>query len=102
MIYSPARRARKSSSGNAISTVHPLRCVVFDASDASPAVREWLTLMQRSLSLRDTKTIHPLVTVGDGIPATEQWRVFEFVPRSGRARALVAGRNEKFARSVER
>jgi hypothetical protein len=102
MIYSPARRARKSSSDTAISAVHPLRCVVFDASDASPGVLNWLTGMQRSLRLRDIKTIHPLVTVGEGIPATEHWRVFEFVPRLGRARAQVAGRNEKFARSIER
>jgi hypothetical protein len=102
MIYSPARRARKSSSGNAISAVHPLRCVVFDASDASPVVREWLTRMQRGLKLRDTKTVQPSATVGEGIPATEHWKVYEFVPRSGRVGAQVAGGNEKFARSVER
>jgi hypothetical protein len=102
MIYSPARRARKSSIGNAISAVHPLRCVLFDASDASPAVRDWLTRMQRSLRLRDTKTIHPLVTVGEGIPATEHWSVFEFVPLSGRASEQLVKRNENFVRSVER
>ena len=39
--------------------------------------------MQRSLRLRDTKTIRPQVTVGEGIPATEHWTVFEFVPRLG-------------------
>ena len=94
--------ARKSSSGHAISAVHPLRCVVFDASDASPAVRDWLTRMQRSLRLRDTKTIHPQVTVGEGIPATEHWRVFEFVPLSGRASEQLVKRNGNFARSVER
>ena len=93
MIYSPARRARKSSSGNAISAVHPLRCVVFDDSDASPAVRDWLTRMERSLRLRDTKTIASSGHRRRGYPATEHWRVFEFVPRSGRA--TTRGRGKK-------
>jgi hypothetical protein len=102
MIYSPARRVGRSSSGRAISTAHPLRCVVFEDSAASPAVQNWLTRMERSLTLRDTKTIALEVTVGEGIPATEHWTVFEFVPRPGHASDEIARRNDKFDGRLER
>jgi hypothetical protein len=102
MIYSPARRPRRSSTGRQISTAHPLRCVVFDDCAASPAVQNWLTRMERSLTLRDTNTIAFQVTVGEGNPAKEYWRVFEFVPRPGAGTPELAERNEMFDGRLER
>jgi hypothetical protein len=102
MIYSSARRAGKSSSGRPISAAHPLRCVAFEASAASSALQNWLTRMELSLKLRDTKTIAFQVIAGEGTPAKEYWRVFEFVPRSGGDTPAVVGRNENLDGRIER
>jgi hypothetical protein len=91
VIYSPSRRTRDRPGGRTISRDLPLRCVLFDKSPQSPAVQDWLALMEVSYMLRKTTTIDPRVTFGEGIPATEHWLVYEFVPRSSSTAPQVAG-----------
>jgi hypothetical protein len=102
MIYSPSRRATKPPSGRLISAFYPLRCVVLEESAASSAVRKWLAWMERTLTLRDSKTVALQVTVGEGIPATEYWKIFEFVPRSANGAWDVAARKETFVSCTRR
>jgi hypothetical protein len=91
MIYSP-RRAGGFSTGEKVSADHPLRCVVYEDSPESPGVQNWLEKMRANYRLRDVKTIDVGVTVGEGKPATEHWRVFEFVPQADRPIETIAGR----------
>jgi hypothetical protein len=83
MIYSPQRQNSGSHPIMPLSADHPLRCVLHQESPGSPAVRNWLAAMQQSFSLKNTKTYKINVIVGEGQPAIEEWRVFDFVPRDG-------------------
>jgi hypothetical protein len=88
-IYSPQCRGRGGNDGGparcrAISADRPLRCVVCEGPPESPGFRKWLDRMCAELTLRDVKTIGFEVTIGEGKPAAEHWRVFEFVPPTGR------------------
>lgn len=90
MIYSPDRRGASLGRDREISTDRPLRCVLFEESPESPSVREWLARMKRNLLLKESKVYHIPVTLGEGRPATEQWRVFEFVPRPAGSPKMIA------------
>jgi hypothetical protein len=92
MIYSPARRGAARMHDRRISVDRPLRCVLYNESPESPAVRRWLAEMQRELRLQETKVFDVPVTVGAGTPALEHWRTFDFVPRVDRPSAVLAVR----------
>jgi Dolichyl-phosphate-mannose-protein mannosyltransferase len=81
MIYSPDRRRAGLGRDREISNNRPLRCVLFEESPENPLVREWQTRMERNLDLKEARVHHVPVTLGEGQPATEQWRILEFVPR---------------------
>jgi hypothetical protein len=46
--------------------------------------------MERDLVLKETKVYHVPVTLGEGRPATEQWRILEFVPRPAESPEVIA------------
>ena len=81
MIYSPCRRGAGRVRSREISVDHPLRWVVFEESLENPSVREWQARMEKDLVLKETKVYRVPVSLGEGQPAIEQWRVCEFVPR---------------------
>ncbi len=90
MIYSPDRRGAAPGRDREISTDRPLRCVLFEESPESPSVRDWLAQMERNLLLKESKIYHVPVTLGEGRPATEQWRILEFVPRPARSPEVIS------------
>jgi hypothetical protein len=99
MIYSPSRHANPQADVHPISSDRPLRCVVHEESAESPNVRPWLARMQRRFMLQQVRTVDLNVTVGEGIPSTEHWRVFEFVPRSGGSGQTMIGQESVNRRS---
>jgi hypothetical protein len=91
MIYSPTRRKGRVE-GQRPSGETPLRWVVFEERMDSPRLRAWLDAMQESYELVDVQTHDLPVTLGEGIPVVEHWRVFEFMPQgSGGSRVMAAG-----------
>jgi hypothetical protein len=92
MIYSPARRGAPGGDERNVSPEHPLRCVLFNEPLESPAARDWLERMQRELTLKETRVFVVPVTVGEGTPAIEYWRTFDFVPRGDHPSAILAVR----------
>jgi hypothetical protein len=92
MIYSPLRRGGRLSDGLTPTGESPLRCVVFEESTDSPRMQGWLASMSEGHTLRNVETHEVNVTLGEGKPATEHWRVFEFVPRAEGAAPAVAGK----------
>jgi hypothetical protein len=92
MIYSPHRRGAVPGRVREISINRPLRCVLYEESQENPLVRQWQARMERSLVLKETKTYHVPMTLGEGRPATEDWRILDFVPRpTGSAQMIAVG-----------
>jgi hypothetical protein len=90
MIYSPPRRRAPRVGDREFTLQHPLRCVLFKESEDHPAVREWLARMPGIVTLREVKVYDVPVTMGEGKPVIETWRVFEFAPRDDLAGPDVA------------
>ena len=95
MIYSPPRRGVSSARVREISVDHPLRCVLFEESPESPLFQGWRGRIERDLVLTQAKVYEVPVTLGEGRPTTEQWRVFEFVPRSPQATARIGAQSRQ-------
>ena len=95
--WAHVEQALRYPSGHSIQPVH--------MANSTPKVFagvRLLTRMKRGFRLRNTKTIRPQITIGEGIPANEHWKVFEFVPLSARASEQLVERHDNFPRSVER
>jgi len=90
MIYSPNRRGTSPGRDREILPDRPLRCVLFEISPEHPSVRDWLARQEKNLVLKETKVYHVPVTLGEGRPATEQWRVLEFVARTAESPEVIA------------
>ena len=90
MIYSPSRRGAGPDRDREISIDRPLRCVLFEESPDNPRVREWQARMERNLVLKGTKVYDVPVTLGEGRPTTEQWRILEFIPRPAGSPEMIA------------
>jgi hypothetical protein len=100
MIYSPQRRKGRVVEGQQPAGDSPLRCVVFEERMDSPRLRAWLDAMQESYELVDVQTHDLPVTMSEGIPMVERWRVFEFVPRASEGRRVMAGGEPTHRRSL--
>lgn len=81
VIYSPGRRPDAVAGGRKVSAGRPLRCVLFGESEESARVRDWLAQMELELDLKEARVYQVPVTLVNGDSATEEWRVFDFVPR---------------------
>jgi hypothetical protein len=90
MIYSPDRRSAIPGRDREISMDHPLRHILFEESPGNPSVRDWRARMERNLVLKGSKVYHLPVTLGEGRPATEEWRILEFVLRPAGTPEMVA------------
>ena len=90
MIYSPDRRSAIPGRDREISMDRPLRYILFEESPENPSVRDWQARMERNLVLKGSKVYHIPVTLGEGRPATEEWRILEFVPRPAGTLEMVA------------
>jgi len=90
MIYSPGRQGAVLRRDREIPIDRPLRYVLFEESPENPSARDWLARMERKLVLKESKVYHVPVTLGEGRPATEQWRVLEFVPRPAGSPEVIA------------
>ncbi|MGZ3414564.1 MAG: hypothetical protein ACXWNX_13105, partial [Isosphaeraceae bacterium] len=90
MIYSPDRRSAIPGRHREISMDRPLRYILFEESPENPSVRDWQARMERNLVLKGSKVYHIPVTLGEGRPATEEWRILEFVPRPAGTLEMVA------------
>jgi hypothetical protein len=90
MIYRPREVGGQMVREEQISQDHPLRCVVFDTSPEAPAVRTWLNRMKSDYTFRGMTAIEVNVTRGEGTPAIETWRLFEFSPRGDDHPAVLA------------
>jgi len=90
MIYSPDRQGASPARDREISNDRPLRWVLFEESPESAVVRNWQARMESELVLKGTKVYHVPVTLGEGRPATEEWRILEFVPRRAETPAAIA------------
>jgi hypothetical protein len=101
MIYSPLRRDGSLSPSRLRGGDSPLRCVVYEESIESPRVQIWLAKMGEGYVLRNVRTRELAVTIGEGVAATERWRILEFVPRGGEAHpATAAGRHRNDRRGI--
>ncbi len=90
MIYSPHRRGAVPARVREITIDRPLRCVLYEESLENPLVRQWQARMERNFVLKKTKIYHVPMTLGEGRPATEQWRILEFVPRPTGSTQMIA------------
>ncbi len=90
MIYSPDRRSAILGRDREISMDRPLRYILFEESPENLSVRDWRARMERILVLKGSKVYHVPVTLGEGRPATEEWRILEFVPRPAGTLEMIA------------
>jgi hypothetical protein len=86
MIYSPTRRMGRVAEVPRPVGDSPLRCVAFDEKLDSPRIRAWLEAMREGYELVGVENHDLQVNLGEGIPAVERWRVFEFLPRGSAGR----------------
>jgi hypothetical protein len=90
MIYRPREARDHAVREEQVSRDRPLRCVVYEAAPETPAVRSWLDRMKSAYKLRGMTAIEVNVTRGEGTPAIETWRLFEFLPKGDDHPAVLA------------
>jgi hypothetical protein len=86
MIYSPQRRHGTKPEWRNISGNRPLRCVLSLSDPAEPNVSVWLESMKKCYRVRECRTLVVDMAEARAKPRTEQYVVYEFVPKGARPR----------------
>jgi hypothetical protein len=83
MIYSPLRRQGRKPEWRNITSEWPLRCVLSLADPTEPRIARWLEGMKQSYCLRECRTRVVNMAEPGAKPRTEEYSVYDFVPRTG-------------------
>jgi len=106
MIYSPQRRHGGTPQWQNVSGNRPLRCVLSLSDPAEPTVAGWLEGMKEGYHLTECRTLAVDMAGPKAKPRTEQYVVYEFVPKGagrenggeGRIRSVAAPRTSVIGR----
>jgi hypothetical protein len=85
MIYAPHRRQRWEPRWQSVSESRPLRCVLALADPADRPVAAWLDALQKTHRLKDCRKVVVDMAEPKAKPRTENYYVYEFVPREPEA-----------------
>jgi hypothetical protein len=95
MIYAPHRRQRWEPRWQTVSESRPLRCVLALADPADRPVVAWLHTVRKTHRLKECRKVVVDMAEPKAKPRTENYYVYEFVPRESEARDGCAGSGGK-------
>jgi hypothetical protein len=95
MIYAPHRRQRWEPRWQSVSESRPLRCVLALADPADRPVAAWLDALKKTHRVKECRKVVVDMAEPKAKPRTENYYVYEFVPRESEARDGCAGSGGK-------